>query len=78
MLVSLCWYVKEKALIKAQKQFMMIGVIYFGVLLLAHIACLIKIELYGKFIIEVGKWSIGTIVFLLCILGINIIRAKSW
>ena len=77
MIASLLKFIRELAYTKLQKQFFGLGSIYFGALLLVHLACFINIELYVKLITDVGRITTGVVVLSFGVLIINYLRLKS-
>ena len=77
MIASLLRLICGMSYTKLQSQFFGLGSIYFTVLLLVHLLCFIKIDLYVKLIADVGKISTGVVVLSFGLLIINYLRIKS-
>ena len=77
MLASMLRFARSMTFTKLQRQFFGLGCLYFTVLLAVHLLCFFKIDLYVRLIVDVGKITIGTVVFTFGLLIINYFRLKS-
>ncbi len=74
MMSSFLRYIYLAGQSKLQRSFFLVGLIYFVALLLLHLVCLFKIELYREFIAGAGYFGVGAVVLTI---GILFIKIKS-
>lgn len=74
LMTSLMWYMYVQAHSILQRYFFMLGVVYFFGLLVLHIVCLFRIELYTSLVSQVGYYGIGAIILTIGILYIKFKR----
>ena len=71
MMISLFWYMYLQAETVMQRYFFILALVYFSALLLLHLVCLVKIDLYSTLVSNVGYYGVGAIVLTIGILYIR-------
>lgn len=74
MMTSLLRYMRMLGRSRLERSFFLVGLIYFAALLLLHLICLFKIELYREFVAGAGYFGVGAVVLTI---GILFIKFKS-
>jgi len=77
LLISLLLFVRENAYRKSQRAFISVAVVYFMVLLLAHLVCLFHIQWYYTIMVDIGKIGLGAAVLLIGIVLLNYIKSHD-
>lgn len=71
MMTSFLRYVYLMGESVLERRFFLVGLIYFAALLMLHLICLFKIELYRQFVAGAGYFGVGIVVLTIGILTIQ-------
>ena len=71
MMISLFRYMYLQSISRMQRSFFGLAVGYFAALLLLHVVCLFRIELYTSMVADVGYFGVGAIVLTIGILYVR-------
>lgn len=77
VMVSFMRYMRISSYTRLQRQFFGMGLVYFTTLIVVHLICIFKINLYYTLIEKDKHVSAGMITLFVCLFVINYLRLKS-